>query len=81
MDRYWSVYDSHLNADIYNFGGLEWVVDGERGRYSYPGTFPECLVKRMYMEGVSKVPLGYCDGCVGSSDKMNCQKIVKGEQK
>lgn len=81
MDRYWSVLDSHLNADTYNFGGLEWVVDGERGRLVYPGTLPECMVKRMYMEGVSKAHPGYCDGCVGASEKRNCQKIVKGEQK
>ena len=81
MERYWSVWDFHLNSYTYNYGGLEWIVDGERGRRAYPGTLPECLVKRMYMEGVSKAQPGCCDGCAGASGKRYCQKIVKGEQK
>ncbi len=81
MGKYCNVWDCRLNADTYNFGGLEFVVDGERGRWVYPGTLPECLVKRMYMEGISYPPIGFCDGCVGASGNMNCKKNMKEEQK
>ena len=48
-----SAYDVHLNGDTKNFGGLEWIVDGEYGRKNYPGTWAECTVRECYASGIS----------------------------
>lgn len=69
------IYDVHLNNRTHNFGGLEYVVDGEMGRWTYPATLPECLVRRLYNDGLSNVPNGYCDGCEGSHAGYICSKI------
>lgn len=63
----YNVWDCHYNSNTKNFGGLEWVVDGECGRKTFPGSMPECLAKRLYAEGLDEVPsIGFCDGCVGT---------------
>ena len=48
-----NVYDIHLNGDTKNFGGLEWIVDGECGRRNYPGTWAECTAREHYSKGTS----------------------------
>lgn len=74
----WNVYDLWLNGNTKNFGGLEWVADGEHGYRTYPGTLPECLVIRLYGEGLNAVPnIGYCDGCTGAEKNMYCRKETK----
>lgn len=45
------IWNVHLNCDTYNFGGMEWVVDGEDGRRVYPGTWAECIVREYYQNG------------------------------
>jgi len=45
------IWDIHLNGNTKNFGGLEWVVDGEYGRETYPGSWAECTVREHYREG------------------------------
>lgn len=49
----YTIYKSFLNTDTYNFDGLEWIIDGENGRYNYPGTYPEEYCKRLYAKGIS----------------------------
>jgi len=46
-----NIYDIHLNSNTYNFGGLEWVVDGDMGRMVYPGTWAECTARAYYRKG------------------------------
>lgn len=73
----YTVWDCRLNANTMNFDGLEWVVDGERGRYTFPGSIPECLAVRLYANGLSNVPcVGYCDGCAGSEKGRICKKEI-----
>ena len=36
-----TVWDCRLNKNTFNFGGSEWVVDGERGSDTFPGDWPE----------------------------------------
>lgn len=69
------IWDCHLNPDTHNFGGLEYVVDGERGRRVYPGSIPECLAKRLYACGIEykQIPAGFCDGCSG--DGTECKML------
>ena len=50
---YYTIYDTRLNGDTKNYGGLEWVIDGECGRRNYPGTYPREYCERLYMEGKS----------------------------
>ncbi len=47
----YTIYDVKLNSRTFNFGGLEWVVDGEIGRMVYPGTWAECVVRTYYSNG------------------------------
>ena len=49
----YTIYEIHLNGNTKNFGGLEWIVDGERGRMNYPGTWAECTVPEYYASGIS----------------------------
>ena len=49
----YGIYDIHLNSDTYNFGGLEWVVDGEIGRKFYPASWPESKARKYYRNGWS----------------------------
>lgn len=48
-----NIYNHYLNANTKNYDGLEWVIDGENGRYTYPGTYPVEYCKRLYMQGKS----------------------------
>ena len=52
-DKPRNIYKIWLNADTQNFGGLEWIVDGEIGRMNYPGTWAECTVRAYYRRGLS----------------------------
>ena len=47
-----NIYRVWLNADTMNFGGLEWVVDGEDGYRNYPGTWAENLAWAFYERGL-----------------------------
>lgn len=48
---YYCVWDLHLNKETFNFGGSEWVVDGELGRNFYPGEWPKEKAVRYYKNG------------------------------
>ena len=61
----YNIYDVRLNANTHNFGGLEWVVDGERGRDTFPGTWAECTAREYYSKGWAwnhERKTGYVDG-------------------
>ena len=49
----YNIYSVRLNADTHNFGGLEWIIDGENGRNNYPGTWAECTAREYYHKGWS----------------------------
>lgn len=49
----YTICNSFLNTDAYNFNGSEWIIDGEHGRYSYPGTYPKEYCERLYQKGIS----------------------------
>lgn len=53
MNKPRNIYNMRLNGDTMNFGGLEWVVDGEIGRMNYPGCWAECTVRAYYRRGLS----------------------------
>lgn len=48
----YSVWSTRLVTDTYNFCGREWVVDGENGRWNYPGDWPAEVAENMYREGI-----------------------------
>ena len=50
MDEY-AVWHVYLNRDTFNFGGQEWVVDGECGRDTFPGSWPRDKAVRYYRNG------------------------------
>lgn len=52
-DKPRNIYDLRLNGNTHNFGGLEWIVDGEIGRMNYPGTWAECTVRAYYHRGLA----------------------------
>lgn len=45
------IYDVHMNHKTYNFGGSEWVVDGQIGRMVYPGSWDKSIVCTYYAHG------------------------------
>ena len=45
------IWDVHMNNRTYNFGGSEWVVDGELGRMIYPGAWDKSVVCTYYAHG------------------------------
>lgn len=47
----YAIYDVHLNRNTFNWGGCEWVVDGENGRDTYPGSWDEKKVRKYYRNG------------------------------
>lgn len=49
----YNIYNTYLNSNTKNYDGLEWVIDGERGRWSYPGTYPREYCERLYRDGKS----------------------------
>ncbi len=48
------IYDIHLNEHTLNWGGKEWVVDGENGRWTYPGALDIVTVIDCYRKGVTE---------------------------
>lgn len=46
-----NIWDVRLNGDTKNYGGLEWVIDGEDGRKTYPGCWAECKAREYYLRG------------------------------
>ena len=50
-----AIWNVQMNANTFNFGGLEWVVDGEVGRMVYPGSWAECTVREYYRRGWSYI--------------------------
>lgn len=70
----YNVWDHHLNADTKNFGGLEWVIDGENGRRFYPGSWAECKAVRAYRDGYGfyDIPEAYCSHCDGMDMNGRC---------
>lgn len=46
-----NLYDIHLNRETKNWGGSEWVVDGEDGRETYPGWIEKDDAKWLYRNG------------------------------
>ena len=47
----YNIYNIRLNSDTNFFDGLEWVIDGENGRMSYPGSWAQCTAVRYYRHG------------------------------
>ena len=45
------IWNVHMNNDTLNFGGAEWVVDGELGRMVYPGVWDKSLACAYYAQG------------------------------
>ena len=55
----YSVWNTRFVTDTKNFGGREWVVDGENGRWNYPGDWPVERAENMYRRGEAYTPLEY----------------------
>lgn len=49
----YEIYNVQLIGGAKKFGGLAWVVDGELGRKTYPGTSGENYVRALYRRGWS----------------------------
>ena len=49
----YSVWDVHLNTETKNWDGREWVVDGERGRDTFPGDWTKEKAVRYYRNRLS----------------------------
>lgn len=47
----YTIWDVRKNVQTANCGGAEWVVDGERGRCTYPQTMTEEEVRTAYQKG------------------------------
>ncbi len=47
------IYNTYLNGDTMNFGGMEWIIDGQCGRWNYPGSYPKEYCERLYKQGIS----------------------------
>lgn len=45
------IWNVALNEKTYNFGGSEWVVDGEIGRMIYPGNWDKSVACTYYAHG------------------------------
>lgn len=50
MNNY-TIYDVRKETRTVNWGGAEWVVDGERGICTYPSTMTEDEVREKYARG------------------------------
>ena len=68
----YTIYNSFLNTDTHNFNGSEWIIDGERGRDSYPGTYPKEYCERLYQKGISwsKIQKEYHKGNIEESYRL-----------
>ena len=47
----YGIYYVCLNSNTRNWGGLEWVIDGERGRDTFPGTWEKEKAIAYYRRG------------------------------
>lgn len=47
----YTIWKISKNVSTANWGGCEWVVDGERGRQTYPPTMTEEEVRNAYQKG------------------------------
>lgn len=47
----YTIWDVRKETRTANWGGAEWVVDGERGRCTYPPTMTEEEVRKAYQKG------------------------------
>lgn len=47
----YNIYIVYINRNTHNYGGAEWVIDGENGRYTYPATMHEEDARNMYSRG------------------------------
>ena len=45
------IWDVQVNTRTFNFGGSEWVVDGEIGRMVYPSSWEKSKVCSYYARG------------------------------
>ena len=45
------IWNISLNKNTFNFGGAEWVVDGEIGRMVYPASWDKDVVRTYYSHG------------------------------
>lgn len=48
-----NVYNSRLTSDTEFYDGLAWIIDGERGRRMYPGTWAEGYCIALYKYCIS----------------------------
>ena len=48
---YYTIWDVRKETRTANWCGAEWVVDGERGRCTYPPTMTEEEVRNAYARG------------------------------
>ena len=53
MDKPRSIWNVSLNSNTRNFGGLQWIIDGEDGRRNYPGCWAECQARAWYKRGLN----------------------------
>lgn len=47
------IYHMNLNTETENFGGKEWIVDGDMGRWNYPGQWDAATVCKYYEDGIA----------------------------
>ena len=47
----YNIYTMWLNSNTKNYDGCEWIVDGELGFRSYPGTWTPEMVREYYRNG------------------------------
>lgn len=47
----YTIWNVTRNTNTFNFGGAEWVVDGEIGRMVYPGHWDKSTVCTYYSHG------------------------------
>ena len=48
-----AIYHMNLNTETENFGGREWIVDGDMGRWNYPGNWSAETVRQYYADGIA----------------------------
>ena len=53
MSKHYNIWNAYLNTHTQNWDGKEWVIDGENGRWTYPGDLPLSTVCEYYKRGVS----------------------------
>ena len=51
MKQKYNVWNLYMNTHTLNWDGKEWVVDGENGRWTYPGSLDVAAVVEYYGKG------------------------------